>query len=373
MPPRGQALQNVSPAHPKTLTEGHSRVRPSSLSGINDGSDADADDRCCTRSRLASRVGDCRLFSAATLARGGGERGPYLGFIDRWNAAGPDADIGRSGVLSDDDRGGTIGASVADGEEGAPDADDAATVGEDVPAFTRCSSLPPAECSVTAGVGVPRSSVSGSELAVFGTGRTVDPADKGVMLSLSARDAAGRFEGVVGSSRSSDAERDVSSCCSSPRNCDMMPSRCLPHPGEPSTALLSADMRSGLGPAAAMFMTFLISASLTLMLRRLLRLAIRVCCAGGRSFTVRVGDGVRERGRDEGAVTITTDWSSERSMSERWSLGMMAGSGFSSLGLLDGAENTSSSADNEGAIREAASLGNGGTGGGKASNRGELE
>ena len=81
----------------------------------------------------------------------------------------------------------------------------------------------------------------------------------------------------------------------------------------------------------------------------------------------------RERGRDEGAVTITTDWSSERSMSERWSLGMMAGSGFSSLGLLDGAENTSSSADNEGAIREAASLGNGGTGGGKASNRGELE
>ena len=51
----------------------------------------------------------------------------------------------------------------------------------------------------------------------------------------------------------------------------MMPSRCLPHPGEPSTALLSADMRSGLGPAAAMFMTFLISASLTLMLRRLLR------------------------------------------------------------------------------------------------------
>ena len=71
---------------------------------------------------------------------------------------------------------------------------------------------------------------------------------------------------------------------------------------------------------------------------------------------------------------MTTDWSSDVSViSEDWSLGLMAGRGFSSLGVLGVAENTSPASAGAGAGIRAASLGNGGTGGGKASNRGELE
>ena len=153
----------------------------------------------------------------------------------------------------------------------------------------------------------------------------------------------------------------------------MMPSMRVPQPCEPSTGLVSVDIRSvlGVGPAPAL-MTLLISASLTLMLLRLLLLGA-LTCLPGRSLTVRVGEGERDL-EVEGAVTMTTDWSSERSVSDCWSPRWITGRGFSSLGLFDGAENTSavSAGAGTGPIR-AASLGNGGTGGGKASNRGELE
>ena len=54
-----------------------------------------------------------------------------------------------------------------------------------------------------------------------------------------------------------------------------------------------------------------------------------------------------------------------------WSL-LMTGRGFSSPDV-DGVENTSAASAGAGPAFLVASLGNGGTGGGKASNRGELE
>ena len=43
-------------------------------------------------------------------------------------------------------------------------------------------------------------------------------------------------------------------------------------------------------------------------------------CLPGRSLTVRVGDGERERGLEDGAVTMTMDMSSsDMSVSDRWS------------------------------------------------------
>lgn len=179
------------------------------------------------------------------------------------------------------------------------------------------------------------------------------------------------MEGVVGSRRSREVERD-SNDWSSPLNWDIRPSSRVPQPGDPSNALLSVVMRSGLGDAPApVAIAFCSSASLTLILLLLLLLGALMCLPG-RSLTVCVGDGDRERCRED-LLTMTTDWSSEVSvMSSRWSLGLMAGRGFSSKGVL-GAPNTSPMSAGAGLGMRAASLGNGGTGGGKASNRGELE
>ena len=171
---------------------------------MSEGSDADAEERCCTRSRLASREVEWMWFNDAPGPRGGGDRGPYLRLADRWKAAALEPDMGRTGVLREEERGGTIGASV-----------EMEAVGEDGPAFTRFSSPPAAVCSITAGVGVPTS--VGSDAALLGMGRVVGGADKGVIVSLCERVARGRFEGVVGSRRSREAERE-SNCCSSPLN-----------------------------------------------------------------------------------------------------------------------------------------------------------
>ena len=58
----------------------------------------------------------------APSGRDGGDRGPYLGLPDRGNAAALELepDIDRKGVLRDEERGGTMGASVeeATGEDG---------------------------------------------------------------------------------------------------------------------------------------------------------------------------------------------------------------------------------------------------------------
>ena len=159
-----------------------------------------------------------------------------------------------------------------------------------------------------------------------------------------------------------------SRCRSSPLNWDIRPSSLEPQPGDPSIALLSVEMRKGLGdPPAAM--TFLISASLTLILLRLLLLG-DLTCFPGRSFTVCVGEGDRDRCPD-GRLTITIDWSSEVSVPSEWrSRGFIAGRGLSDE-PLGGAVNTSEASIGSG-LREV-SLGSGGTGGGKASKSGELE
>ncbi len=186
-------------------------------------------------------------------------------------------------------------------------------------------------------------------------------------MSLCERGASGLFDGVVGSRRSNDVERD-SSCSSSPLNCDMMPSRRMPQPGEPSRALASVVMRSGLGDAP-MAMAFLSSASLTLILLRLVLIGILECLTG-RSLTVCVGEGERER-RSCGGLTITRDWSSDMSIaSGRRSMSPIAGSGLSPL--IDGLAEKTSATSAGAAGRRDTPFGNGGTGGGKASKRGEL-
>lgn len=190
------------------------------------------------------------------------------------------------------------------------------------------------------------------------------------MVSLCERGARGRLEGVDGSLRSSEVEMG-SRCSSSPLNWDMIPSSREFQPGELSTAWWSVDMRSGLGlgdPPAAM--AFLSSASLTLMLLRLLLLGARMGFSG-RPLTVCVGEGDRDRWSD-GLLTKIIDWSSEMSVpTERRSLWLMAGRGLS-VEARGGAVNTSVTSTDAG-MRDAWALGNGGTGGGKASKSGELE
>ena len=70
---------------------------------------------------------------------------------------------------------------------------------------------------------------------------------------------------------------------------------------------------------------------------------------------------------------MTRDWSSDVSVpSDRRSLWLMTGRGFSSPEPREGPEKTSAASLGPALAMRDVSLGNGGTGGGKASNRGEL-
>ena len=153
-------------------------------------------------------------------------------------------------------------------------------------------------------------------------------------MSLCERGARGRFEGVVGSRRSSDVDGDAS-CCSSPLNCDMMPSRRVPQPGEPSSALVSVEIRSGLGEAPEL-MTLLISASLTLMLLRLGFCEARA--RGDLPLIVRSGEEERRNRGDFSNTTIDLS-SSSISMSCACCFcgdGWMGGKGLLRSGVLGG-------------------------------------
>ncbi len=150
----------------------------------------------------------------------------------------------------------------------------------------------------------------------------------------------------------------------------MIPSSRVPQPGDPSKAFVSVEIRRGVG-VVPVLIAFFSSASLTLILLLLLRLGA-FACLPGRSLTVSFGDGDRER--CPGALTITTDWSSSVSdmLGRRPCSLLIAGRGFSSPDV-DGVEKTSAASARAGPVFLTVSLGNGGTGGGKASNSGELE
>jgi len=223
-----------------------------------------------------------------------------------------------------------------------------------------------AGCSVTVGVG----SCVGADAAGFRCGRTV--AACVAVSSLRARKAAsaGRLEGVVGSRRSSEPVEIGSNWESSPLKSDMMPLNVFSHPGVPSVRLLSPDTRAGVDVPAPVPspIAFFRSASLTLMLLRLLRLGIRACFEfefDGHRLSVVVGDGEREW--PDVSLTKTSDWSS------RSEFMMLFGAEGRTLFMSDedtGPPNTSAGSERGEVYCCLCFEGIGGTGGVKASMRG---
>ena len=118
----------------------------------------------------------------------------------RWNCRVLELVRERKGVLRDDERGGTMGASMEDSRDSRE-----GERGEEGPALTRDCSPPDTVVRLTAGV--PYS----SEAAERGIERVVGGADRGAIMSLWLRELRGRLEGVVGSRRSKEVER-VSNC-----------------------------------------------------------------------------------------------------------------------------------------------------------------
>lgn len=118
-------------------------------------------------------------------------------------------------------------------------------------------------------------------------------------------------------------------------------------------------------------MTRLRSTSLTLMLRRLLRVGITLLDFTVSCVTVPVGDGVRARGC---TTTIDNEWSTVSSISVSLSAllesGLISGRGLCRSSEEDGLEKTSDSKLFAGLLRAPGRGGTGGTGGGNASNTG---
>ena len=95
---------------------------------MSDGSDADAVERCCTRSLFDSRVTEGTWCNDGPPYRTWGERGPYFKFAERWKLPALEPVRDREGVLREE-RVGETEASTAE-------------LGVEEPASMRLSSPP---------------------------------------------------------------------------------------------------------------------------------------------------------------------------------------------------------------------------------------
>lgn len=290
----------------------------SSRTGISDGSELDAVERCCTRRRLLSRVGDGMYVMEVTAVRAWGDLGPYRSPGTRGEVAVEELDLVRDSVLFrrsiEGWRTESVGGFVANG--------------------------------------------AGAVSACLGAGRSGCVEER--MLSLWERPVVGRWRaGVDGSFRSSNPAEMGSSCSSSP-----LKSVIMLFQSEPSDSRVDRLVRGSgvLDDAAAM--TRLRSTSLTLMLLRLLRFGTMVADLMVSWVTVPVGDGVRAR-----VLSTTMEWSSiSISVSESASStsGCICGSGFWRSNEDDGLVKASLADSGWSGVGNGGTGGTGGTGRGNA-------